>query len=216
MGASVIVPGVLGALGLMQGNQQANAQRRTQEKGLASAEKNDAAAQEIRDILKGIADKYNPREVTDQSIGHASDVAGATLDKSLRGLTSRYGGDNPGGDTGFSLSAQRATNDVLDPLKLFAAQERSMEASRKADMYQRVLGVPPSQMSDAYFKSASMMPRTDPTGSLAMLSQSIQRMLNPTGGAGGRGDYSSPINDYGGKNEEEIYDFGGIPTPGAG
>ena len=188
MGASVIVPGVLGALGLMQSGRQATDQNRATNRALSTAEGDSARKGEMYDILKKLADEYDPKKQTETSVNYASDVAGQTLEKALRGISTNYSGANPGGDTAFHISGQRAANDALDPLKAFAANESAMEPMRKAEMYQRATNAPTGNLSDSYFRAASMMPRSNPAGSLNLLSQALQGWLSPQGGAGGTGD----------------------------
>lgn len=181
-------PAALGALGLYQANQQNNAKRKAAEK--AGNVSNAVGMEQLQALMKlrEIADKYDPKDSTRVAVESASGVAAQSLEKALRRMKVGYGGSNPEGDSGFAVSAQRSVNDKLDPLKMFAAQETANESFKKADMYRMVLNAPTGQIADNYFKSAATMPGADPSGSLSLISQALQRLFAQKGGAGGRGD----------------------------
>lgn len=187
MGASVAIPAVLGAVGLYQSGKQAKAANKTAQKGLKVTERESAAKLEVMDLLKELADKYNPADQTKVAVDAASGVASQTLEKALRAIKGERGPSGPG-DSEFHITSQRAATDALDPLKAFTAQMTADEPLRKAEMYQRVLGAPVGNMANDYFQAASLMPRSDPSGSLSILSQALQSWLNKPGGAGGTGD----------------------------
>ena len=189
MGAAAAwaVPAAVSLFGIHQSGQQANARNKMLKRGhqmQAAISEQQLAA--LRNLM-GIADNYDPKAQTKVAVDAASGVASQTLERALKGIKGQAGPEGPG-DSAFHVTGQRAVNDNLDPLKMFAAQETAMEASRKADMYQRVLGAPTGQIGESYFRMASSMPRSDPAGSMALLSQALQRMLAGQGGAGGRGD----------------------------
>jgi len=186
--AGVAIPAVMGAVGLYQANQQQNAARKEAKK--AGDVSKAIGTEQLQALMKlrEIADKYDPKDSTRIAVESASGVAAQTLEQALRRMKVGYGGGNPEGDTGFAVSAQRHVNDNLDPLKLFAAQEAANESFKKAEMYQKVLGAPTGQIADSFLKSAALMPTTNPSGSLAMLSQALERLLAQKGGAGGSGD----------------------------
>jgi hypothetical protein len=187
MGAAAI-PGILGAVGLYQSGQQAKAQQKMQRRGMKAGEADAKITTGAKQSLADQAKAYDPKETTRLAVDTASKTAGATLESALQRLNTSYGGKNPAGDTRFSVNAQRATNDALDPLKAFAANEAALEPFRKAEMTRMVLNAPTGQLADTYFKGAALMPQSDPSGSLALLSQAIARMQG--GGAGGSGDRS--------------------------
>lgn len=189
MGASAI-PVLLAAASIKQSSDQAKAQNKVAKKAVKASERESQARLDVMDILKGLADNYDPAAQTKTAVDAASGVASATLEKALRNIKVKFGASGPG-DSEFHISGQRAANDALDPVRLFAAEQTAQEPMRRADMYARVLGAATGQTADSYFKAAATMPRSDPSGSLALLSQAIQRMTNRTpqpGGAGGSGD----------------------------
>ena len=188
---NIAIPGLIGLLGLKQNADQNKAANKQAGKAGKLSDVQFAALQK----LMGLADQYDPKAQTKVAVDAASGVASQTLERALKGIKGQAGPEGPG-DSAFHVTGQRAVNDNLDPLKMFAAQETAMEASRKADMYQRVLGAPTGQIGDNYFRAAASMPRSDPAGSMALLSQALQRMLAGQGGAGGRGD-SFNVNNVG-------------------
>ena len=181
-------PAALGAFGLYQSGQQnkraQDAANRAQGKVGKITDQQASAMEELRRL----ADAYDPAAHTKTAIDTASGVASQTLEKALRRMKVGYGGGNPEGDSGFAVSAQRGVNDAMDPLKRFAAEESIQGPLRKAAMYQGLLGAPTGQMANNYFNAASLSPRSDPAGSMAILAQALQRMFGDKGGAGGRGD----------------------------
>jgi len=189
--AAWAVPAAIGAFGLYQSNQQQNAARKAQQR--AGNVTNALGMEQLGALqeLRKIADSYNPQDTAKTAIDTASEVSAQTLEKALRRLKVGYGGDGTG-DTGYHLSAQRAVNDAFDPLKMFAANEMASAAQKKADMYARILGAPTGQIADSFFKSAALMPRSDPSGSMNLLSQALQRLFGQ-GGAGGSGDNPSGL-----------------------
>lgn len=176
MGAAA-VPAVLGGIGLYQANQQQRKQNKALDR--ASRASSSVAGQQldIMKLLRGLAEGYDPAKETDAAVGYASDRAGQTLEQSLRGLKVGYGGSNPSGDTNFHLSAQRATNDALDPLKAFAANAKANETAKKASLFQAVLGVPAGNLTQGYFNTAAMTPGGNAGPSALMLSQALQRLF---------------------------------------
>ena len=192
MGAAAAIPAVLGAVGLYQQNQQSNAARKAANK--AGDVSKAIGTEQLSALMKlrEIADKYDPEDSTRKAIESASAASAQTLEQALRRMKVGYGGGNPEGDTGFAVSAQRHVNDNLDPLKLFAANEMANMEGKRADMYQRILGAPTGQIADSFLKAAAMMPQSNPSGSLAMLSGALERIFNKKGGAGGSGDAGGP------------------------
>lgn len=174
---SALVPGILGAVGLMQSNKQQKKQTKAITKASDAQAELSAIQKEALDKLRSIAEGYNPGKETDAAVGYASDVAGANLDKALRRLRVGYGGGNPSGDTNFHISAQRAANDVYDPLKAFAADRKASETARTAALWQTILGVPAGQMADSYWKTAAMTPPGDSSASLQLLAQSLPKLF---------------------------------------
>src|SRR3990167_191891 len=182
-------PAIIAALGLWQSGQQAKAQQKVLKSGAAVSKETSNIQLDALKELSGIAKGYDPSKQTDTAVEYAGDVASKRLDTSLRSLRTMYGGGDPFGDSEFQVSAQRATNDALDPLKSFAANEKANEPMKQAAFWQAILGAPVGQISDGYFKAAGTMPVSDAGPSAIMLSQALQQLFAKKGGAGGSGDF---------------------------
>lgn len=179
---SALIPAVLGGIGLIESSKQQKKQTKAVKKASDASAELSAIQKEALDKLKAIASGYDPGQETEQAVGYASDVANANLQKALRGLRVTYGGGNPSGDTNFHISAQRAANDVYDPLKAFAADRKASETARLASMWQSILGVPVGQMADSYWKTAAMTPGGDSSASLQLLAQSLPKLFGSISG----------------------------------
>lgn len=191
MGPAVWVPAALGAAGLVQSGQQANAQQSLVRRGMkAGKEREGLQTMAMREIAN-IAREYDASKETAQSLAFGEERTGKALDKALRGLTTRYQGANPAGDTGFAVSAQGVTNDIMGPFAALAAQLKASEVQRKAGLWNMVLGAPPGQAANTYFQAAQLMPRGSMDGPLALVSQSLANLFGQQQGAGGTGDAPS-------------------------
>lgn len=175
MGAEVWVPGVLGAAGLMQAEKARKGQEKTSRKGLKIADRESAAKLDIMDLLKGIAEGYDPAKEDQAAVEHAQGVSEQSLRRSLGGL--RVANPAGSGDSEFHVSAQRAVNDALDPLKAFTAERKSSETPRKAQLFQAVLGAPIGNLSESYFRGAATMPQANFGAPAQMLSQALQGLF---------------------------------------
>lgn len=184
--ASWAVPAVLGIAGLKQSSDQAKAQQSAAKK--AGKISDQVGAEQLLALknLNELAASYDPKAETKMAVEQASKTAAQTLEQAFANLRAKRGSYT--GDTEYAVSAQHGVNDALDPLKLFAANEAIQEPWRKAQMQQLVLGAPTGQIADNYFKSAAILPKSDPSASLSVLSQALTRMLAGNSKAGGRGD----------------------------
>lgn len=176
MGSSII-PGILGAVGLLQANKQQKAQTNAVKKAGKASERISNMQFDVMEMLKQLSDNYDPAKETADATEFGKKQAGATLERSLAGVRTRYGGGNPSGDTNFHVSAQNATDSVLGPLAAWSADRKASETARKAGLYQAVLGVPAGQLRDSYFKTAALTPGGNPAGSAMMLAQSLQGLF---------------------------------------
>lgn len=186
MGIETIVPGVLGAVGLYQSSQS----QKKQDKALKSASDIQKAMGKEQfsalQQLNTLAGQYDPAKQTKIAVDAATKSTSQALERAFSNLRAKRG--NFTGDSEYHVQAQRGVNDQMDPLKMFVAEQLAAEPMKKAAMLQTVLGAPVGQIADSYFKSAAMMPRSDPTASMGLLSQALERMLAKPGGAGGSGD----------------------------
>lgn len=91
----------LGLYGALTGNSQANAYD-------SAAAANLQHRTALLDLMKGIAQNYDPHAETQAAVGYASDQAQRSLANALSGLNAQYmgAGGQPGGDTRFNVSAQ--------------------------------------------------------------------------------------------------------------
>lgn len=172
-----IIGAALGALGLAQANKQQKEQTKAVKKAGKASERISNMQFDVMDLLKQLADNYDPSKETADAVAFGKEQAGKTLESSLAGVRTRYGGMNPGGDTNFHVGAQRATDSVLGPLAAWSADRKASETMRKAGLYQAVLGVPAGNLTDSYFKTAAMTPGGNPAGSAMMLSQALQGLF---------------------------------------
>lgn len=183
---SQLVPGILGAVGLLQANKQQKEQTKAVKKAGKASERISNMQFDVMDLLKQLATDYNPAQETADATEFGKKQAGATLEQALAGVRTRYGGGNPSGDTNFHIGAQSATDDVLGPLAAWSADRKAGETMRKAGLFQTVLGVPAGQLTDSYFKTAAMTPGGNAGPSALMLSQSLQGLF---------GQNQNPVNN---------------------
>lgn len=192
MPAGVLVPGVLGGLGLLQANQSQQDAANLQKQGLRKqGAVDDFRLGEMRK-MGALADGYDPNRETAASIKQAGDVTQYTLANALRNMGSEYrsGGGVPGLSSEYMTNATSTANRVLDPLKAFAAEQASTATQRKAQLLSMASGAAPGNVADTYFRAASSMPQTSPAGGFQALMQAFQAYqgLKKPGGAGGTGD----------------------------
>jgi len=178
---------LLSGLGLLQSGQQAKAQQDGLSSGVKASKAEALYRGSALERIFGAAEKYDPAASNDLAIQDAERTSGAVLDRGLRSLETRYSGANPGGDTQFAIDARGVADRVIDPFRSFVAQLRAEQPLQKIRAYQGVLSIPPGQVSDQYFKAASMMPAGDITGSVGLLTPLLQRLFQSKG-AGGSGD----------------------------
>lgn len=145
------------AFGLTQGIQLA-----TGLAGLFGGKKKDPLAglkkQYLNDYLsrqKTIWDRannYDPMKETRTAIQFGQESAGRALSNASMGLNQRFknAGGSPTGDTNFSLNLQRSADDILNPLKMLAAERASNTFSLKQQAMSAAMGAPPGAIADAY------------------------------------------------------------------
>lgn len=161
--------GALGALDAFNRNRGARGYEQA-----AAADLNATAA--IKRKLLGLADSYDPAAETRASVDYARDTAEMGSRQALARLNAdfrKYGGQ-PGGDTNFQYNTNAEMRRVFDPLKSFAAQERSQETARKAALYQTAL----SSGGDVTgrYMALSGQARTNPGPSLELFAGGVDAL----------------------------------------
>lgn len=186
----------LGALGLLQANDQARQQRDAvnsandlQAQALAQAK----YAQEpiIQALYKmlNLAEGYDPGKETDIAVQRASDTTQHTLERALGNLNAKYrvGGGTPGLSSEFNVRAQGLTDRVTDPLREFIANQRANEFAKKLAAYQSVNGGNPGNLASNFFQASqlqsnlSQMYQPNYGGSLGLLGNALQQLFNRPG-----------------------------------
>lgn len=179
--------GILGGLSLLTGM---NANRSADRYNRSAASLNDARAQGVRDAL-GIARDYDPEAETQAAVDFASKVAESAIARSLSTLNTRFrnAGGQPGGDTMFRHSSQQAADRALDPLKGFAADQKSSETARRLGMLSQAVNSG-GDVAGTYMNLSSST-RPDLGGPMAMIAGAFDGPQTPAGAA------STPIGGSG-------------------
>lgn len=174
--------------GLLDANNAANGQKKAVNKATAAAEAD-------RKLLMDQYNSYDPIKDADVSVARASEVAGKTLENSLRSLRSSVmsGGGQPGMSSEWAVDTNNATNRVMDPLKQFTADAYSNAKLKKMQALQMALGAPTGGLGDAYLKHAGSIQIPDTTGSQAMLTQALRDIMKPKGSSKTGAEKGGPV-----------------------
>jgi len=135
--------------------------------------------QDRQNLLWSRAQAYDPMQETQTAMNYAQNVAGRAIKNAHAGINQQYKntGGSPTGDTNFGLIAQRATDDVLNPLSQMAADRSAMAFQLKQQAMAAALGAPPGQMMDAY-ESMRSQPNPYPGLSQQLAMQSLDSLFN--------------------------------------
>lgn len=143
-----------------------------------------AAAEQMRkqnalsDIIRQMAQGYDPAQETTASVDFAQKRSERTLQNALAGLNQRFKaqGGSPTGDTNFGYAQQRTADDVLNPLAVFAAERKAGEFARRLAAMQAAMGTGQMAFGNAMGMMNSYQPQ-DYGGSQMQLAQGIQGLL---------------------------------------
>lgn len=105
-----------------------------------------------QNLLWSRAMNYNPAMQDRSAVNYATGQAGHALQNAMMGLNQRFktDGGSPTGDTNFSVMAQRAVDDSLNPLGGWLADRASSQFDRKQSALNAALGAAPGQIMNAY------------------------------------------------------------------
>lgn len=154
--------------------------------------------QDRQNQLWSRAQSYDPMRETRDATDFAAEVSGRAIRNAHAGINQRYKnmGGSPTGDTNFGLIAQRATDDVLNPLAQMAADRSAMSFQLKQQAMASALGAPPGQMMDAY-ESMRSQPNPYPALSQQLAMQSLDSLFNKGKRVGkGKGGNNSYVNEF--------------------
>lgn len=155
----------------------------------------------LGDVIAGLAEGYNPRRETDQSVGYASKVAQNALETGLRNLNAgiRSEGGIPGRSTEYRVNSNAIANNALGPLQEFAANRAANESTRKIQMLQAAAGAPLGQVGDILGSLTSQLgnasrremalgsqPLPDSSGAFSLLGEVLNGILKPRSGGANR------------------------------
>lgn len=186
-----VVPGILGAAGLVsqreQGRRQQNAMNDANAlnaQGLALTNEVNANKLDSMRRIRALIDGRDYGGETKRSVDRASEVSDFALGKALRRFQADWlrGGGSVGGSTEESVRRQGVTRGVMDPLREFVAQRVAGEHQSKMADEMAYQGIPTGGMADNYFRSAQMSAGNSGAGanygpSLSMLMRAIQGMM---------------------------------------
>lgn len=179
-----VISAATGVLGLLQASNAQKQQGRYINSAIAAQQPQIAAQNQI---LQN-AEAYDPAQQDKLAFSAANQNAGQTLSSQLGSMLGNFtqGGGQPAGDTAFNLASQGAANRVMDPLRMWAAQQVALEPQKKADALSAVFRAPAGQISDTYFNAAKFAGgNADPSGSINALVNALSKMGQPAVGPGG-------------------------------
>lgn len=203
---NIAIPGLLGVLGLVQGQDQARRQQNMQNKALSQQEQglywqnqfNEAMFPAFQKLI-GLAQNYDPEKEAVGTVNRAQGLFEGGLAKALNKYNADYarGGGNPGQSTEETVGRQGAINAASGPFQEFMLNATADPTLKKAQLLQVIQGIPAGSLTRSYFDSASQlagmsqMYNTNMGGSLNLLSQLFDKMFAPSGG-GNPMDYNRP------------------------
>lgn len=187
MGASAIIPGVLGAVGLYQQKKASDKASSLAKKGLKSQQAWDSISiGALEDALKMLnSGEYDAG--TNRALTSLQEMDARDRSTALTNFNTNWA--LQGGTPGSSSEWHTRQTKLLDSAGNRAAQFKAeREAGKLGVFLQTLLGVAgrggqPGQLSNAYFNQANAQ-KTDPTAALQLLQMAMPR----PGGAGGTGD----------------------------
>jgi hypothetical protein len=167
---------LIGGIGVHQQSKQANAARKTAEKGIAAQDRMSEPMLRAMESMLSRAQSYDPSAETDAAVKSASETTQKTLERALTNLNARYraGGGTPQNSSEFGVRAQGVSNHILENLSQFIAERRGSEFARKQSALQSVIGAPVGQIADGYFRSAQMQNPGNMAPMLEMLIRGIE------------------------------------------
>jgi len=185
-----IVPGVLGAAGLLQQREQGRRQQNAMNdanslnaQGLALTNELNTNKLDSMRRLRQLIDSRDYAGETKRSVDRASEVSNFALGKALRSFQADWlrGGGSIGGSTEESVRRQGVTRGIMDPLREFIAQRVAGEHQAKVGDEMAYQGIPTGGMADNYFRAAqssagNARPGANYGPSLSMLIRALQGM----------------------------------------
>ena len=151
-------------------------------KNKGAREYNRAAAAELAaragtmNRIRELADNYDPSIDSVAAVVYGREQARVASEQALANTNARFRqfGGQPGGDTNFRYATDSDVRRVNDPLKLFAAEQKSTETARKVGMYQQALSG--SGDVTGQYMALSQQERANPAPSLDILAAGIDAM----------------------------------------
>lgn len=135
---------------------------------------------------------YDPAK-EDAAAIRAGENASANAYKNATGSLLQKYGRNPG-DTNYMVDLQRSSDDVLNPLAMYAAEQASTRTQRKMQMYSQAMATAsPGQLAGQYMEM-SRAPRPSTMAAQQLFGQSLDSILGS--GVKPRQSVSEPGADF--------------------